>query len=116
MGLVGRDGAPLEDAPLALVKHCKSFPQRSALIVEVVVFGQHPLLARRVIDQPVQPFAGIAVSAGRRVERRVAAQAAVHVDHFLLGDADPPGDELDLLGAEITLLKGENLDLAPCAD
>jgi hypothetical protein len=48
--------------------------------------------------------------ADRRVERGVARQAAVHVDHVLLGDAEAGGDLLDLLGLEIAFV--QRLDLA----
>ena len=65
----------------------------------------------RVVDQPVHPFAGFAVVADRRVERGVAAETAVHVDHVLLGDAKTLGDQLDLIGLEIAFLERGDLAL-----
>ena len=62
-------------------------------------------LAGAVVDQPIHPFAGIAVLADRRVERGVAAEPAVHVDHVLLGHAQPLGDELDLVGPHIAFVE-----------
>jgi hypothetical protein len=72
---------------LALVEHVERVISAAA-IVGLLAFAEHALLARAVVDQPVLPFAGIAVVADRRVERGVAAEPAVHVDHVLLGDAE----------------------------
>ena len=71
----------------------------------------HPLLARRVVDQPVLPFAGIAVIADRRVERGITAKSPVHLDDIPLGDADTLCNQLDLVGAQIPFLEGGNLVL-----
>src|ERR1700748_2008184 len=52
-----------------------------------------------------------AALADRRVERRVAAKPAVHVDDILLGDAETLGDDLHLIGAKIALLQRGDLAL-----
>src|SRR5580704_3401413 len=79
----------LEDATLAIVEHRERFAQRLVPIVRLLGFGEPALLADAVVDQPIHPLAGIAVLADRRVERRIAAEPAVHVDDVLLGDAQP---------------------------
>src|SRR5712671_3740595 len=81
-----------EDASLAIVEHGERRGKRLAAVVELVARGKGSLLARSLVSQPVQPFAGIAVRANRRVERGVAAEPPVHVDHVLLRDAEPLGD------------------------
>ena len=68
-------------------------------------FGEPAFLAGAVVDQPIHPFAGIAILADRRVERSVAAEPAVHVDHVLLGHAQTLGDELDLIGPHIAFVE-----------
>ena len=73
--------------------------------------GEPALLADAVVDQPVLPLAGIAVLADRRVERGVAAEPAVHVDDVLLGDAQPLGDQLDLIGPHVAFLERGDLAL-----
>src|SRR5258707_8902258 len=78
-----------EDAPLAIVEHGERRGERLAAVVELVARGERSLLAGTLVNQPVQPFAGIAVRANRRVERGVAAEPPVHVDHVLLRDAEP---------------------------
>jgi hypothetical protein len=59
------------------------------------------LAAPAIIDQPVLPLARIAFFTHRRIERHVAAEPAVHVDHVLRGDAEPLGDELYLVRAQV---------------
>ena len=62
-------------------------PEQLAAVVEFLALGQPLFLARRLVDQPVLPFGGgLAVGAQRRVERGVAAEAAVHRHHIILGD------------------------------
>ena len=63
-----------------------------------------------VVHQPVLPLARVAFLADRRVERGVAAEAAVHVDHVLLGHAEALRDQLDLIGAHVAFL--QRVDLA----
>jgi hypothetical protein len=58
-----------EDAPLAIVEHGERRGERLAAVVELVARGKRGLLAGTLVNQPVQPFAGIAVRANRRVER-----------------------------------------------
>jgi hypothetical protein len=45
------------------------------------------------------------------IERDVAAEPPVHVDHVLFSDAEAPGDELDLVGAQVALFQGGDLAL-----
>jgi hypothetical protein len=68
-------------------------------------------LAGTLVNQPIQPFAGIAVRSNRRVERCVAAEPPVHVDHVLLRDAEPLGDGFDLVMADIAIVEERNLAL-----
>src|SRR3974390_3384424 len=65
--------ARLEDTPLALVEHVERRGERLAAVVVFVTRGERSLLAVTFINQPVLPFAGIAVLADRRVEGRCAA-------------------------------------------
>src|SRR5438477_7936 len=81
---------------VAVVEHFERRRQRLAAVVELLVLGHHAFLALAVVSEPVLPFAALAIVADRSVERRVAAETAVHVDHVLLGDAEPLGDEPDL--------------------
>src|SRR6266566_5763938 len=103
--------ARLEDAPLALVEHGERIGQRLAAVIELLARGERRLLVRGFVHQPVLPLAGIAVVAGRRVERGVAAEPAVHVDHVLLGDAQALGDQLDLVGPHVAFFQRGNLAL-----
>jgi len=57
------------------------------------------------------PFGGIAILADGVVERGVAAEPAVHVDHSMLGDAEALGDEFDLVRAHVALIEHRNLAL-----
>ena len=87
--------------------------QEAATVVELVLLGQHGLLRRAVVDQPVLPFA-LALRAQRGVERMVRPlQPAVHVDHVLLGDLERGCDLLDRLRAEVALLDRLHLALQP---
>ncbi len=95
----------LEDAALALVQHRERFAQCLAAIVGLVVLGELRLLACSLLYQPVLPLAGFAILANRRIEREVATEAAVHVDHVLLGDAEPLGDQPYLVGAQVAFLQ-----------
>ena len=93
------------------LRHGERGFQRGAAIVEFLAFGHHLFLADAVVRQPVLPFAAVAVVADRRVERRVAAEAAVHVDNVLLRHAKALGDDLDLIGAQIALLQRRDFAL-----
>ena len=100
-----------EDPALANVKSRQGLDQRLAPIFQLFVLDQDALLARRVIDQPILPFAGIAVLSDRRIERGVPAEPAVHLDYIVLGDAEAFGEELDLIRAHIAFVKHGNADL-----
>jgi hypothetical protein len=63
-----------EDPALANVKSRQGLDQRLAPIFQLFVLDPDALLARRVIDQPILPFAGIAVLSDRRIERGVPAE------------------------------------------
>src|SRR3982074_2608157 len=76
--------ARLEDAPLALVEHGERIGQRLVAVIDLPPRGERRLLVRGFVHQPVLPLAGLAglaVVADRRVERGIAAETAVHVDH-----------------------------------
>src|SRR5690349_3466456 len=79
--------------------------QRLVAVIALLAVGEDAFLRRRVVDQPVLPFAGLAVVADRRVQRRVAAETAVHVDDVLRGDAEALGDQFDLIGPQIAFLE-----------
>ena len=70
----------LEDTALAIVEARQGLGQRLAPIFQIFVLDQDALLARRVIDQPILPFAGFAFLADRRIERGVAAEPTVHAE------------------------------------
>jgi hypothetical protein len=53
----------------------------------------------------------VAHARDRRVERGVAAEPAIHVDHSALGDAEALGDELDLVRAHVPFIERRNLAL-----
>src|SRR5712691_4602816 len=74
----------LEDAPLPLIEHRERLAERLPAVIGFLALRQPALLVGRVVDQPVLPFAGIAVLTDWGIERDVAAEAAVHVDHVLL--------------------------------
>ena len=111
--VIGSSGqAPrLEDAAFSGVEHADGAVQRLAAMIELLVLGHDGFLVGRVIDQPVLPFAGLAVVADRRVERRIAAEPAVHVDHVLVRDAEALGNQLHLVGVQITLVQRGDLAL-----
>src|ERR1700730_8463809 len=52
--------ARLEDAPLALVEHGERIGQRLAAIIELLARGEHRLLVRGFVHQPVLPLAVLA--------------------------------------------------------
>ena len=68
------------------------------------------LLVRGIVDQPVLPLA-VALLAQRRVERGVARQATVHLDHFLLAHAKLGRDRSGVLGLEVAFLESGDLAL-----
>src|SRR5262249_22374680 len=70
-----------------------------------------PPVLRRLVDEPVLPFARAAVVTDRGVEGGVAAEPAVHVDHVPLADAEVLGDQLHLVGAHVALVQSGNLPL-----
>src|SRR5579864_9326686 len=53
----------LEDASLAIVEHQQRLTQRPTAVVELLALRQDALLAWCLIDQPVLPFAGVALLA-----------------------------------------------------
>src|SRR5438132_7246943 len=106
-----RQAPRLEDAAFARVEHADGAVQRLTAMIELLVLGHHGFLVGRVIDQPVLPFAGFTVVADRRVERRIAAEAAVHVDDVLIRHAEALGNDRHLVGAEIALVQRGNLAL-----
>src|SRR5262249_55898734 len=77
--------------------------------VELFAFREGRLLIGMLVDQPVLPFAGIAVVTDRSVERYIANKAPGHVDHVLLGDAEAAGGKLDLVRAEVALVGPKDL-------
>src|SRR5476651_2253441 len=89
-----RQAARLEDALLAFVEHVERGDQRLVAVIAFLAVGQQALLAWRVVDQPVHPFAGLAIVADRRVERGIAAEPAVHIDHVALCNTEAFGDQL----------------------
>src|SRR5262249_13458095 len=72
--------------------------------------GETRLLVGTLIDEPVLPLAEMTIPEGR-VERGVAAEPAVHVNHIRFGDAEPPGDDLHLVGPHVALIEDGNLAL-----
>src|SRR5215468_1903165 len=105
------ESARLEDAPLPVVERGDRQGEGLTAAVELLACGECRLLVGTLVNQPVLPLAGITVLADRSVERYIAPKASVHVDHVLLGDADAPGDELDLVGAQVALFQGGDLAL-----
>jgi site-specific DNA recombinase len=86
--------------------------RRLAAVVRFLALGEPRLLVGDFVDQPVLPFPGITFLPDRSIERHIAAETAVHVDHVLFGHAEPPGNDLDLVGPQIALL--QRRDLALC--
>ena len=70
-----------EDPTLASVESRQGLDQRLTTIFQLFVLDQDALLARQVIDQPILPFAGVAVPSDRRIERGVPAEPTVHLDY-----------------------------------
>jgi hypothetical protein len=54
----------------------------------------------------------MAVLAYRSVERGIKAEPAAHVDDIFLGHAEPPGDDLDLIGRNSPSSRAQILFLA----
>src|SRR6516164_2835783 len=98
----------LENASGTRFERAKRNEERAATVIEFLARREHRLLVRGVTNQPVLPFGGIAFLADSVVERDVAAEPAVHVDHRALGDAQAVGDELDLIWAHIALIQRGN--------
>ena len=65
--------------------------QRNVAIVAFLPLDKSVFLIDAAVDEGVLPFA-ISLLAQRGVERRVASQTAVHVDHFLPRHAEPVRD------------------------
>src|SRR6476660_3685124 len=78
----------LEDASFALVENVQRRDQRLVPIVALFALGKNALLAWCVVDEPILPLAALAIIADRSVERRIAAETAVHVDHILFRDTE----------------------------
>ena len=95
-----REATGLEDAAFARVEHAHRAIQSVTTMIKLLALGHQGFLVGRVVDQPVLPFAGFAVVADRRVERGIAAEPAVHVDHVLSRHAETLGDDLHLVGAD----------------
>jgi molybdate transport system substrate-binding protein len=87
-----RARAPRNDARLR---------KRLSTVVEFLMLPECAFLGGALVHEPILPFAGIAVFTNRRVERHVAAEATVHIDHILLGYSHAFGDLLHLVGAQI---------------
>src|SRR5215831_19466587 len=64
----------LEDAPLALVEHRERFTERLLAVLRFLVLDEPRLLIGDFVDEPVLPFAGIAVVADRGVGRPLPAR------------------------------------------
>src|SRR3954462_13900305 len=94
-----------EDTPFARVEHADGAGQRLTAMIELLVLGHDGFLVGRVTDQPVLPFAGFTIVADRRVERGIAAEPAVHVDHVLIRDAEALCNQLHLVGVQIALVQ-----------
>src|SRR5215469_3441933 len=77
----------LENASGARLERVKRNEERAATVIEFFARGEGLLLVRGVTHQPVLPFRGIAFLTDGVVERHVAAESTVHVDHRALGDA-----------------------------
>ena len=107
-----REAPRLEDAPLARVEHLSASPSALRRLSSSSLSASFCSGLGAIVDQPVLPFAGIAVLADRCVERGIAAEPAVHIDDVLLGDGQPLGDKLDLVGPQIALLEAAILLLA----
>ena len=86
-------------------------PQHAQTIVAFLALREQGFLVRPVVHQPVLPLAALALLTDGGVEGGVAAHAAVHVHHILLGDAQLGGDGLDLFGAQVALLQRGDLAL-----
>ena len=96
-----------EDPALANVKSRQRLDQRLAPIFQLFVLDPDALLARRVIDQPILPFAGIAVLSDRRISE-ASPPSPIHVYYVVLGDAEAFGEELDLIRAHIAFVEHGN--------
>src|SRR5262249_55633327 len=60
--------ARLEDAPLALREHSERFVERFLAVLQLLVLGQPGFLVGFLVDEPILPFAGVAVVADRGIE------------------------------------------------
>ena len=103
--------ARLEDVPFALAEHSERFAKRLLAVLQLLALGQPRFLVGSLVDEPILPFAGVDVVANRDVERYVTAEAAVHVDHVLLGHAQALRNQLDLVGAQVALFQRRDLAL-----
>ena len=82
-------------------------------MVELLGRGERIFLARRVVDEPVLPFAGLAVGAYGGIQRGVAGKPAVHRHDVALGHAETVRDGLHQIGTQIAFVQRLQLALRP---
>ena len=95
----------LEDASLALIEHGERVGQGLAAVVEFLARRERGLLVRGFVHQPVLPLSGSAVVADQGVERGVAPEPPVHVDHVRFADAELLGDDPHLVQPHIAIVE-----------
>ena len=79
-----------------------------------LALGKTAFLTDALVDQPILPSPE---SPSSRIGAlsEASPQPAVHVDHVLLGDAEPLGDQLDLSG-RMSPSSSAEIGSSPCAD
>ena len=83
--------------------------EHRAAAFQLLTLGIDGFLVRCLIFEPVHPFA-FALGTHRGVEAMIRRrQAAVHVDHFILGDTQLRGDGFYLLRCHVSFVNGLNL-------
>lgn len=102
----------LKDAPFACVEHAKRVDQCSMPVGGLFDLNELVFLVVVAFDQQILPFAFGSTSQWR-VERRVSAHAAVHVDNFLFRHPKVACDEFHLICMQIVIVKRREASLQP---
>ncbi len=94
----------LQNAALALVQNLQRTRQHRLAGIQFVLLDEHGFLAVVIVGEPILPLTGITIGRlDRRVQRRIAGEAAVHRDHVFFRHAELGGDFPHLLRLQVAL-------------
>ena len=101
----------LENVTFAVVQYIDGGDQCIMLVVFLVLRHNDGLGRGRLIDEIILPFAGFIVVTKRRIDRFIATEAPIHVDHILVRHVEAFGDRGDLVRLQIAVFKCGDLAL-----